>query len=97
MTQKLPAVYIMANKRNGTIYTGVTANLPARVWQHKNNAVTGFTKKHRLHLLVYYEMHQDIISAATREMQIKKWLRKWKLELIENANPYWRDLYEDIL
>ncbi|MDD9884308.1 MAG: GIY-YIG nuclease family protein [Gammaproteobacteria bacterium] len=97
MTEKLPAVYIMANKRNGTIYTGVTANLPARVWQHKNNAVTGFTKKHRLHLLVYYEMHQDIISAATREMQIKKWLRKWKLELIENANPYWRDLYEDIL
>ena len=97
MTQKLPAVYIMANKRNGTIYTGVTANIPARVWQHKNNAVTGFTKKHRLHLLVYYEMHQDIISAATREMQIKKWLRKWKLELIENANPYWRDLYEDIL
>ncbi|MDD9811395.1 MAG: GIY-YIG nuclease family protein [Gammaproteobacteria bacterium] len=97
MTEKHPAVYIMASKRNGTLYTGVTSDLPARVWQHKNNLADGFTRKYRVHLLVYFEMHGDMASATLREMRIKEWKRRWKLELIEDANPYWRDLYEDIL
>ena len=87
----------MASKRNGTLYTGVTADLPARVWEHKNGVVDGFTKKYNVHQLVYYEVHGDSEAALTREKQIKKWDRKWKIELIEEQNPDWRDLYEDIL
>jgi len=97
MQEKLPAVYIMTNKRNGTLYTGVTSDLPKRVWQHKNNAVDGFTREHRLHRLVYYETHGDMLAAITREKQIKNWTRRWKLDLIEKHNPNWRDLYEEIL
>ncbi len=97
MIEKHPAVYILASKRNGTLYTGVTSNLPARVWQHKNNVVDGFTKKHNVHQLVYFEMHGDMASAYGREKEIKKWNRSWKMELIEGENPEWKDLYEDIL
>ena len=96
MHRKQPAVYLLASKRNGTLYTGVTSNLAARVWQHKNNQVEGFTMKYRVHMLVYYEAHQDMASAILREKQIKKWNRKWKLDLIEKFNPDWRDLYDDI-
>jgi len=96
MKQKQPAVYIITNKRNGTLYTGVTGDLPGRIWQHKNGIVAGFTRKYRLHLLVYFEMHGDFPAAIAREKQLKGWMRKWKLDLIEKDNPDWRDLYEEI-
>jgi putative endonuclease len=92
----LAAVYIMANKRNGTIYTGVFSNLIGRVYQHKTGANEGFTKKYGLKILVWYEVTESIESAILREKQIKKWERKWKLELIEKMNPEWRDLSEGI-
>ena len=93
---KSPAVYILASKRNGTLYTGVTSDLRKRVWEHKNDFVEGFTKRYGVHRLMYFEMHQDMLSAITREKQIKKWNRAWKLELIERGNPGWRDLWEEI-
>ena len=91
-----PAVYILASERNGTLYVGVTAELGKRVWEHKNDLVEGFTKKYRVHQLVYYEMHGDMIAAITREKQIKKWNRAWKIQLIEEMNPTWKDLYEGL-
>jgi putative endonuclease len=94
---KLPAVYILSNKRNGTLYTGVTSNLPKRIWEHKNNVVAGFTRKYRIHNLVWYEIHENMQSAIEREKQIKAGSRKRKLSLIEESNTQWRDLYEDIL
>jgi putative endonuclease len=94
---KQPAVYILASKRNGTLYTGVTSNLIKRVWEHKNNLVNGFTAIYTTHLLVYYEIHQEMNEAITREKQLKKWKRGWKIRLIEESNPYWRDLYPEIL
>lgn len=94
---KQPAVYILANKRNGTLYVGVTSDLRQRAWIHKNDFVEGFTKKYGVHSLVYYELHQDMMSAITREKQIKKWNRAWKLELIEKQNPDWRDLWDDMM
>ncbi len=97
MTAKQPTVYIVASHRNGTLYTGVTSNLPARVWQHKNNVVEGFTKKYGVHTLVYYEVHEDMLSAINREKQIKKWKRAWKLALIEKQNPTWRDLSDTLV
>jgi putative endonuclease len=96
MNEKQPAVYILASKPNGTLYTGVTTNLAKRVWEHRNNIVGGFTKKYNVHLLVYYELHDDIMSAISREKQIKKWNRAWKLRLIEKQNPQWRDLWEEL-
>ena len=90
-------VYILASKRNGTLYTGVTSNLIQRVWQHKHDVIQGFTRKYNLKTLVYYEVHENAESALTREKKIKRWRRSWKLDLIENSNPGWRDLYEDIL
>ena len=96
MTSKQPAVYILGNRRNGTLYTGVTSNLPARVWQHKSNVSEGFTKTYGVRTLVYFELHEDMASAISREKQIKNWQRKWKLELIEKQNPTWRDLYEEL-
>jgi putative endonuclease len=93
---KLPAVYILSNKRNGTLYTGVTSNLPKRIWEHKNNVVAGFTRKYRIHNLVWYEIHENMQSAIEREKQIKAGSRKRKLSLIEESNTQWRDLYEDI-
>jgi len=90
-------VYILASKRNGTLYTGVTSDLAKRVYEHKNNLVDGFTKKYNVHSLVYYEVHEDIEEAILREKQIKKWNRKWKLRIIEEMNPEWRDLYQEIV
>jgi putative endonuclease len=89
-------VYIMASKRNGTLYTGVTSDLMKRIWEHKNNVVEGFTKKYDVHLLVWYEVHETMGSAIAREKAIKKWRRDLKLELIENANPGWHDLYDTL-
>ncbi len=94
---KQPAVYILASRRNGTLYTGVTSDLVRRVYEHKNDVVEGFTKKYRVHHLVYFELHEEMIPAITREKQIKKWNRKWKLSLIEKDNPQWRDLFGDLL
>ncbi len=89
-------VYIMANKRNGTIYIGVTSDLVGRVAQHKQNLVKSFSKKYQIHLLVYYETSEDIQSAIAREKQLKNWNRLWKLKLIESVNPEWEDLYDKI-
>jgi putative endonuclease len=97
MTYRPPTVYILASQRNGTLYIGVTSNLGKRVWEHKNNLASGFTKKYAVHQLVYFEMHKDMTAAITREKQIKKWNRAWKLKLIESANPEWKDLWSDIL
>ncbi|MFZ2148889.1 MAG: GIY-YIG nuclease family protein [Sedimentisphaerales bacterium] len=86
-------VYMLASKRNGTLYIGVTNNLLERVNQHKNNLVDGFTQKYDVHNLVYYEAYKNIDDAIGREKCMKKWKRKWKLELIESSNPNWEDLY----
>ena len=94
---KQPAVYILASKRNGTLYIGVTSDLKKRAWEHKNDQVDGFSKKYGVHDLVYYELHENMMSAITREKQIKKWNRAWKLELIEKENSDWRDLWEEII
>ena len=92
-----PCVYILASRRNGTLYTGVTRYPAQRVWQHKQGLVRGFTKKYGVHLLVYVELHDTMPVAIKREKQIKEWKRSWKCELIESVNPEWRDLYEDML
>ncbi|MAO91825.1 MAG: hypothetical protein CMM81_09810 [Rhodospirillales bacterium] len=89
-------VYIMASDRNGTLYVGVTSNLPQRVAQHREELLDGFTKKYAVHLLVYFEACPDMESAIQREKALKKWRREWKLKLIEEKNPYWRDLYNDL-
>ena len=94
---KQPAVYILTNKRNGTLYTGVTSDLVQRIWRHRLDLVDGFSRKYATHVLVYYELHEDMIGAITREKQIKAWKRLWKIRLIEEFNPYWRDLYPEIL
>jgi putative endonuclease len=93
---KRPAVYIMANHRNGTLYTGVTSDLPARIWQHKNGTI-GFTARYGCKLLVWYELHEEMTSAIEREKQIKAGSRKRKLALIEAMNPEWSDLFETII
>lgn len=93
MTTALNAVYILASRRNGTLYVGVTNNLIRRVWEHKQNLTDGFTKKYTVHTLVYYELYSDILHAIAREKEIKKWKRRWKLQLIEKNNPDWKDLY----
>ena len=90
-------VYMMASKKNGILYVGVTSNLIKRIYEHKENAVKGFTDKYNIHKLVYYEECNDIIEAITRERRIKKWNRKWKTELIEQSNPEWKDLYPDMI
>ena len=94
---KQPATYILASRRNGTLYIGVTSDLPGRIWQHKNDQTDGFTKKYGIHTLVWYEVHGEMESAILREKSLKAWRRTWKLELIESANPDWRDLYQDVL
>lgn len=90
------AVYILASKRNGTLYTGMTSNLPQRIWQHRTHVASGFTDAHDVTRLVWFEIHDTAEAAITREKQIKKWNRAWKLRLIECQNPDWRDLYPDI-
>ncbi len=94
---KQPAVYILASKRNGTLYIGVTSDLQKRVWEHQHDLVEGFSKRYRVHRLVYYELHEDMVSAITREKQMKKWNRDWKLKLIERQNPNWTDLWVGIV
>ena len=94
---KQPCEYILASKRNGTLYIGVTSNLAKRVWAHKSEMSDGFTKKYGVHTLVWYEAHATMESAIAREKSLKKWKRAWKLELIGKENPTWRDLYRDIV
>jgi len=89
-------VYIMASRRNGTLYIGVTSNLVQRVWNHKQGLAEGFTSKYSVKMLVYFEPHETAESAITREKQLKKWERAWKMRLIEESNPEWRDLYSTI-
>jgi putative endonuclease len=90
-------VYILASKKNGTLYIGVTSDLIKRVWEHKQDLVEGFTKKYQVHCLVYHEQIESIESAIVREKQLKAWKRKWKIELIEKNNQEWKDLYNDML
>jgi len=94
--EKLPCVYIITNKKNGTLYIGVTTFLAKRVWEHKEKVLDGFSGKYKLNLLVYYELHETIEAAILREKQLKKWNRQWKLRLIHDFNPEWRDLYLDL-
>ena len=94
--EKAFCVYMLASGRNGTLYVGVTSDLVKRAWQHREGAVAGFTKKHHVKRLVWYEQHPNAESAITREKQLKKWNRIWKIRLIEEANPYWNDLYGEI-
>lgn len=89
-------VYLLASKRNGTLYVGVTTDLRRRVWQHKNKEIEGFTKKYNVKDLVYFEHHEDYWQAADRERKLKNWKRSWKIDLIEEGNPEWEDLYESL-
>ncbi|MBV7262731.1 GIY-YIG nuclease family protein [Photobacterium sp. WH24] len=93
---KHPCVYILASKKNGTMYIGVTSNLVNRIWLHKQKEKYGFTRKYNVLRLVYFEQVDDMYSAIQREKQLKKWRRQWKMNLIEKSNPQWRDLYSEI-
>ncbi len=95
--ERQPCVYILASKKRGTLYTGVTSNLAKRIWEHKNNLVAGFTSRYGVHNLVWYEMSDTMGSVIQKEKEIKNWKRKWKIELVEQSNPEWRDLYFNIL
>ena len=95
--ERQPCVYMLASKRNGTLYTGVTSNLLKRVWEHKNNLIESFTSKYDVHTLVWYELHDTMESAIQREKAIKNWQRVWKLKVIEKMNSNWNDLYSDLL
>jgi len=94
---KNPAVYILASKKNGTLYIGVTSDLVKRTWQHKNRIVSGFTEQHQVDRLVYFEQFDDMENAIMREKVLKKWQRAWKIRLIEKTNPDWLDLYDEII
>jgi putative endonuclease len=85
-----------SQQTNGTLYIGVTSDLRKRVWKHKNDVMEGFTRRYGVHQLVYYELHEDMVSASRREKKMKKWNRAWKLSLIERHNTNWRDLWEEI-
>ncbi len=93
----MPFVYIMASGRNGTLYIGVTRDLIRRVYEHRADVVSGFTSRHQVHHLVWYEQSDSMISAIQREKQLKNWQRRWKIRLIEHTNPYWQDLYPTLL
>ncbi|HBO16881.1 MAG TPA: endonuclease [Candidatus Moranbacteria bacterium] len=93
---KIYCVYILTNQRNGTLYIGITSNLKNRIFQHKEKIVEGFTKKYNIDKLVYFEQTEDVQSALRREKQLKKWNRDWKLRLIEEKNPQWKDLYDEL-
>ena len=97
MTDRQPCVYMLASGYNGTLYVGVTAHLPNRVSQHKSGLVQGFTKKYRVHRLVWYELQESMHAAIVREKQLKKWNRAWKIRLIDESNPQWRDLYDALV
>jgi putative endonuclease len=90
-------VYLLASRKHGTLYVGVTNNLVRRIYQHKSHAVRGFSSRYNVHLLVWFESYDDPINAIAREKEIKKWRREWKVNLIEQSNPEWVDLYESIL
>ena len=96
MHEKQPCVYLLASKKNGTLYTGVTSNLARRIYTHKHGVIEGFTGRYDVRRLVYYERHGTMEAAINREKQIKSWQRRWKINLIEARNPRWRDLYEDL-
>ena len=92
-----PCVYILASHRNGTLYVGVTSDLPRRMFEHKTDLIEGFTKHYRVHTLVYAEFYATMEQAISREKRIKTWRRKWKIELIEQSNPTWRDLFDELI
>ncbi len=94
---KRPCVYILASKRNGTLYVGVTGDPVRRVWEHKTEAAEAFTKRYGVHTLVHVEFHTTMADAIRREKRIKRWRRAWKIALIERTNPGWRDLYDEVL
>jgi putative endonuclease len=94
--EKIPCVYILTNKRNGTLYVGVTSDLSRRIWEHKEKTIDGFTKKYGLDKLVFFEDHGTMYDAISREKTLKRWRRQWKLKLIESINPEWKDLYTDL-
>jgi putative endonuclease len=91
-----PSVYILASRPHGALYVGVTSNLARRVWQHRTGAFAGHTAQYRIHKLVYYETHPTMMTAIRREKQLKRWNRPWKIELIEQQNPEWRDLWPNV-
>ena len=93
MSDKLPCVYLLASKPHGTLYLGVTSDLRKRVWEHRENLVDGFSKKYRVHDLVWFELHESMYAAIQREKNLKNWKRDWKISLIESTNPDWHDLY----
>ncbi|GLS15867.1 GIY-YIG nuclease family protein [Hydrogenophaga electricum] len=97
MRERHPAVYVLASQRNGTLYVGVTSDLVQRIHQHRHELTGGFTQRYGVHQLVYFEPHGTMEAAITREKQLKKWRRAWKLALIESVNPEWRDLWPDLL
>ena len=94
--ERVPCVYLLASRRNGTLYLGVTSALIRRVWEHKNDLAAGFTKRYQVHTLVWYEVHDTMESAISREKAIKGWRRAWKIGLIEKSNDQWLDLYVEI-
>ena len=96
MNRREPAVYIITNQPKGTLYIGVTSNLPSRIWNHKQRTVEGFAKRYGLDQLVWYEYHDEMEQAILREKRLKKWERPWKLRLVHESNPEWRDLFEDL-
>jgi len=97
MEQRHPCVYMLASRRNGTLYIGVTSDLLKRVWQHKNDVVKSFSERYGVHALVWYELHATMESAITREKVLKGWKRAWKIQLIEEMNPQWADLYPTLI
>jgi len=92
-----PAVYILASKKGGTLYIGVTSDLVKRIYEHKNDFIDGFSKEYHVHMLVYFELHESMEEAIKKEKQLKKWNRQWKIELIEKENSEWKDLYPEIV
>ena len=94
--EKRPCVYILASRRNGTLYIGVTSDPAKRVWEHTNNVVDGFTKRYSVHTLVWFERHETMESAIAKEKAMKEWKRSWKLELIEQKNPHWRAISDQL-
>ena len=96
MREIQPCVYIMASRWHGTLYIGVTSNLIKRVWEHQNDVPDGFTRKYRVHTLVWFEQHAKMQSAIDREKELKEWRRPWKVDLSEKVNPQWRDLYPEL-
>jgi putative endonuclease len=97
MAAKRSCVYILASQRNGTLYVGVTSDLARRVWEHRSNAVGGFVQDYFVHRLVFVEFHETMADAILREKRLKKWRRVWKLDLIEEQNPQWQDLYDNVI